>query len=204
MIPASILDTRGKQVYSPLWPTRKSAASSQPCLASFQAVESETIPHLHRSPHQPLHTDAICTVKFTLRPFKLLDKESLTHTHSHRMQSQDITGLQQTSIIPSLVVSPAPFLYGFWIFLGFGQGFYWIYFLQRKRIQVKIVSCSRCFFHPLNSTGLMDMQYPETPVLCYQRQIATTVRKRRWRPWLSLFSGSDCMNRAISYLHFAF
>lgn len=89
---------------------------------SFQAGESETIPCLYCSSHQPQHPDTICTVKFTLRPFKLLNKDSLIYTHSHRIQTQEITGLQKASIILLLVVSPVPFLFILWV-PGFGQGF---------------------------------------------------------------------------------
>lgn len=178
---------------------------------SFQATESETIPHLHCPPIQPLRTETIYTVKFTLRPFKLFDKKSLTHTHSHRIQSQEITGFQKTSIILLLIVSPAPFLYIFWMFPGFEQGFCWICFLWRKEFKpfvhagFKIVSSSKWFSHSLNSMGLRDMQYSEIPVVCYWRQTGRCTRegKRRWRIWFSRFSASGCRNSDISHLYLA-
>lgn len=57
---------------------------------SLRAGEPETTPHLFWPSPQPQHTDTIYTHKFTLRPFKPLDKESLTHTHSLRILTQEI------------------------------------------------------------------------------------------------------------------
>lgn len=212
MIPASALGTRRKQVYSTLWPTQGNLqlATSHASFL-FSGWESETLPHLHCPPIQPQHTNTVYTVKFTLRPFKLLDKESLIHTHSHRIQSQEITGLQKTSILLLLIVSPAPLLYIFWMFPGFGQRFCWICFLWRKEFKpfvhggFKIVSSSKWFSHSLNSMGLGDTQYPEIPVLCYRRQRGRYTRegKRRWRLWFSRFSVSGCRNRDISHIYLA-
>lgn len=163
MISASMLDTNGRQVYSPLWPTQGNlqlATRHASLLFPGWGIWNHpplTLP----SAHQPQHTDTISIVKFTLKPFKLLDKESLTHTH-HRIQSQEITGLQKKRIIPLLVVSSTLFLYNFWIFSRFRQRLCWICFLLRKelktlvRARFKIVPTSNQFSHPLNSTGLRD------------------------------------------------
>lgn len=111
MITASICQTQEGSRCILLCDLHKEICNYQPAMPhfSFQLGNLKPSPtYLHCAPHQPQHTDTICTVKFTLRSFKFLDKENLTHTHSHRIQSQEITSLQKRSIILLLVVSPAP------------------------------------------------------------------------------------------------
>lgn len=70
-------------VFSSVTYTKKSAASNKACLTSLSRL-GNLKPSPTYTAHRPQHTDTISIVKFTLKPFKLLDKESLTHRHYKR------------------------------------------------------------------------------------------------------------------------
>lgn len=165
-------------VFSSVTYTKKSAACIQPCCTSLSGLGNLKPPPNYAGPPLSPSTPIPSTLtSLHLDHLSLLTRRVWpTPTHSG-YSLRKYNSCRKQVIILLLVVSPTPLIYIFWLFAGFGQGVCWIYFLLQKNQAIcrfKIVSSSKWFYDPLNSTGFRHMQYPEIPSLCYQRNLPDT------------------------------